>query len=168
MSESLTVHNRARSQRLNLVFLRRIIRCLLRELLGADVRELGIYVVGEEEMTKLNETFLRHKGVTDVITFNYAEHPNRAPIQGEIFICIDEARLQAKRFGASWQQELVRYALHGILHLLGYDDRRKADRLRMKRQENRLLKQLADAFCFEALAVANAPATLNKRRMEGS
>ena len=102
-------------------------------------------------MTGLNETFLRHRGVTDVITFNYAERPDGAPLQGEIFVCLDEARVQATRFGTSWQEELVRYIVHGILHLQGYDDRRKIDRLRMKRRENQLLKQLTQTFALEAI-----------------
>lgn len=103
-------------------------------------------------MTELNETFLRHRGVTDVITFNYAERPDGGPLQGEIFVCIDEAHVQATRFGTSWQEELVRYILHGILHLQGYDDRRKTDRLRMKRRENQLLKHLAHTFPLETRA----------------
>lgn len=152
MSNSLTLCNHVRSQQLDVAFLRRVVRVLLRELLGAKVRELGIYVVAAGEMTRLNEIYLRHRGVTDVIAFNYAECPNRAPIQGEIFVCVDEARIQAKRFGASWQKELVRYLVHGILHLVGYDDRRRADRLKMKRRENQLLKHLAHTFPLETLA----------------
>ena len=126
--------------------------------------EIGFHFVGAAEMTRLNESFLRHKGSTDVITFDYAENlsqrrkaakeksgsqPLRAfaplreiEIHGEIFICIDEAVAQAKRFRTSWQSELVRYAIHGVLHLLGYDDARAAVRRKMKREENRILREL--------------------------
>jgi len=134
------------------MFLRRIVRFLLHDLLCVKGYELGIYVLGGEEMTRLNEKFLRHRGVTDVITFTYVERPDGAPLQGEIFVCVDEARVQANRFGTSWQEELVRYILHGILHLQGHDDRRKTDRLRMKRRENQLLKKLSHAFPLETLA----------------
>jgi len=158
VSNPLTLRNRV-AQPLDLAFLRRVFRFLLRDLLGANVRELGIYVVGEEKMTQLNETFLRHRGVTDVIAFNYAENSSGAALYGEIFVCVDEARLQAKRFGASWQEELVRYIVHGILHLLGYDDHRKADRLRMKREENRLVKELAHTFPLKALSQSRSQAT---------
>jgi probable rRNA maturation factor len=132
------------------VFLRRIVRFLLRDLLHANGHELGIYILEGEEMIRLNETFLRHRGVTDVITFNYAECPDGL-LKGEIFVCVDEAFIQAKHFGASWQEELVRYIVHGILHLLGYDDRRKTDRLKMKRRENQLVRKLTQTFVLETI-----------------
>ena len=135
-----------------MVFLRRIVRFLLRDFLCANGYELGIYILEGEEMTGLNETFLRHSGVTDVISFNYAERPDGGLLQGEIFVCVDEARVQAARFGTSWQEELVRYIVHGLLHLLGYDDRRKRDRLKMKRREDQLLKHLTETFPLETLA----------------
>jgi rRNA maturation RNase YbeY len=115
-----------------------------------------------EEMTRLNETFLHHRGVTDVITFDYAEGLTRGSIQGEIFVCLDEARIQARRFRTTWQDELVRYIVHGLLHLDGYDDHRKADRLRMKRRENELMRQLARKFPLEKLGNAAAA----KRRVQ--
>jgi probable rRNA maturation factor len=64
-------------------------------------------------------------------------------INGELFICVDEAIRQAKRFRTTWQSELMRYIVHGVLHLLGHDDHRAADRLKMKREENRLVRKLA-------------------------
>ena len=45
-------------------------------------------------------------------------------LHGEIFICVDEAIRQARRFGTIWQSEIVRYLIHGVLHLLGFDDSR--------------------------------------------
>ena len=107
--------------------------------------DLGICLVSSNEMARLNETHLSHAGVTDVITFDYGnpsegQHP--ACLNGEIFICLDEAVSQARRFRTSWESELARYVIHGLLHLTGYDDRRPGDRRRMKREENRLLRQL--------------------------
>ena len=51
----------------------------------------------------------------------------RATLHGEIFICVDEAVLQARKFRTSWQSEIVRYLVHGVLHLLGHDDSRPAN-----------------------------------------
>ena len=54
---------------------------------------------------------------------------------GEIFVCVPEALAQASRFGAAWQEELVRYIVHGVLHLRGYDDLQPVARRKMKRRK---------------------------------
>jgi len=59
---------------------------------------------------------------------------------------------QAKEFKSSWQAEVVRYVVHGVLHLLGYDDLKPALRRRMKREENRLMRLLEREFTFARLA----------------
>ena len=63
-----------------------------------------------------------------------------------------KAWVQARRFGTTWQQELVRYIVHGLLHLNGYDDRRQHERNRMKRRENQLVRVLTSEFCLERLS----------------
>ena len=65
---------------------------------------------------------------------------------------MDEAIAQARRFRSTWQSELVRYLIHGILHLRGFDDLRHSDRRKMKREESRLLRLLARQFNFGKLA----------------
>ena len=73
-------------------------------------------------------------------------------LHGEIFICVDEAVVQARRFRASWQSELVRYVIHGVLHLRGFDDLHPAGRRKMKREEDRLLREIALRFALSKLA----------------
>jgi rRNA maturation RNase YbeY len=90
-------------------------------------------------MARLNESFLRHAGPTDVLAFNYSE-PGVEMLHGEVFVCVEVAVSQARQFATRWQDELVRYAIHGALHLKGFDDHRPADRRRMKREEDRLLQ----------------------------
>jgi rRNA maturation RNase YbeY len=167
--------------------LRRITRALLHEARPHGAFDLAIYLVAEPEMTRLNETHLRHKGPTDVITFDYAEkaedcqlpiakacsvfrvacsapdsqqatrntqHATRSPLlHGEIFVCLDEAVSQARRFHATWQSELVRYIVHGVLHLLGYDDAASRPRRKMKAAEDTLVRQLARQFDFYNLGL---------------
>lgn len=167
MTGELTVWSLLRPGSVNLALLRRIARCLLAELLCARDFELGLYLVGPAEMTRLNEAFLRHKGPTDVIAFNYGEpfiqpsyhaSPRRVTgrgpsrLWGEIFVCPDQAMRQACRFHTTWQSEVVRYAVHGVLHLMGYDDLRPEARKLMKREEDRLLRQLARRYPIEKLA----------------
>ena len=148
---SPVVRNRVRASGLDISLLRRVVRALADGLFPQTRVDLGVYVVGEVEMTRLNETFLRHRGVTDVITFDYGDPGDPKVIQGEIFVCLDEARNQARRFGTRWEQELVRYIVHGTLHLAGYDDRRRIARLRMKRRENELLRELSQSFSLGRL-----------------
>ena len=121
--------------------------------------EFGVNLVSDAEMTRVNETFLQHEGSTDVITFDHSElsprpqTPDPRPnLHGELFICVDEAIRQARRFRTTWQSELVRYVVHGVLHLLGHDDHHAADRRKMKREENRLVRLMARRFAFTRLA----------------
>jgi probable rRNA maturation factor len=64
---------------------------------------------------------------------------------------VDEALIQARRFRTTWQNELLRYIIHGVLHLGGFDDERAASRRRMKREEDRLLGKLARDFDLSKL-----------------
>ena len=149
----VTLLNRQRTRKLDTRGLRKITLALLGELQVVEA-ELGVTFVADEEMTLVNETFLQHEGSTDVITFDHTPTQNsrrksaetkQNSLHGELFICVDEAIRQAKRFRTTWQSELMRYIVHGVLHLLGHDDHRAADRLKMKREENRLVRKLASA-----------------------
>ena len=73
-------------------------------------------------------------------------------LHGELFVCVDEAIIQAKRFRSTWQSEIVRYIIHGVLHLLGHDDLKAAARRSMKREENRLAGRLAAKISFAQLS----------------
>ena len=140
------VRNRHRTQQVNSRQLGKILRILVAELLQVGSFELALYIVAAPEITRLNETFLHHEGPTDVLAFDYTEPADPTTLRGEVFVCIEEARFQAVRFRTSWQSELVRYMIHGLLHLRGYDDHRPASRREMKREENRLLKLLSGRF----------------------
>jgi len=146
---NLVIANRQRAKKIDLRSLEKITAGILEELKIAGAA-LEINLLGAEEMAALNETFLHHEGSTDVITFDYAS-PASA-LQGEIFVCVDEAILQAKKFRTNWQSEIVRYIIHGVLHLLGHDDSGGAVRRRMKRKENLLLRKLAKKFSLAQIS----------------
>jgi probable rRNA maturation factor len=160
---TITIVNRQRAQKINLRFLRQIADALLADLKIEDA-ELGVHLVAALEMTRLNEKFFRHQGSTDVITFNYTDDgsagcpkpgaigTSRPTLHGEIFICVDEAVVQASHFKTNWQSEVVRYIVHGVLHLLGYDDSRSREWRKMKLAENRLLRRLSRRFSLAQLA----------------
>jgi probable rRNA maturation factor len=157
----LRVRNRQRCQDVNVRLLRQIGQAALGLVPGNQASALrqtervDIHLVSVTEMTHVNETYLRHQGSTDVITFDYgpahgapgADHEPR----GEILICLDEALAQARRLGNTWQAELIRYMVHGLLHLGGYDDQVLSARRIMKREENRVVRQLSRCFDLSAL-----------------
>ena len=157
MSLELTIQNRQRVRPINTRLLRQIVSELLDDLLGIKNAELGITLVGAPEMTQLNETFLQHEGSTDVITFDHHQletgNTERGTgIHGELFVCVDEAVLQSRQFQTTWQSEVTRYIVHGVLHLLGHDDHRALARREMKQEENRLVRLLAARFPLSRLA----------------
>jgi probable rRNA maturation factor len=139
----LLIRNRQRVRAVNTTFLRQFTRAVLAEQTGLTAFTLGIHLVSAAEMASVNETYLNHQGSTDVITFDHTGEPTSGMVFGELFICLDDAVKQAREFGTSWQAELARYVIHGILHLRGHDDLAPAARRRMKREEDRLLRELA-------------------------
>ena len=163
---NVDVASHQHTRKINLRRLKTITREMLAEL-GLEKAEIGICLVAAPEMTRLNETYLKHKGSTDVITFDYhtegragsplpaarsgALRRARPTLHGEIFICVDEAVLQAHRFGTSWQSEIIRYLVHGVLHLLGFDDSSAFARRKMKSEENRRLREITRRFPLSKL-----------------
>ncbi len=149
----INITNYQRRQPVDTTALRQIGDTLLRELLQLENAEIGVSLIAAPRMRRLNETFLKHEGSTDVITFDYSQGRTPNPgICGDVIVCVDEAVLQARRFRTTWQSEVIRYLIHGILHLLGYSDHRSAARRAMKRQENRLLRLLGTRFPLSRLA----------------
>jgi rRNA maturation RNase YbeY len=147
----LRFFNRQKSRKVNIPHLRRVARHLLEESRAHPQYELGVHLIGAFEMAELNETFLGHSGSTDVITFNHQEPADDGNLHGEIFISVDDAVAQSSCFDATWQSEIVRYLAHGILHLEGYNDTETGPRRTMKREENKLVKELSRLFELDKL-----------------
>ena len=176
MSRTLII-KKARTVPVEVKRLRQITNTLLGELLALENFELGLHLVRAPEMARINQAFLSHEGPTDVITFDHSDlvgddvrrlkHKKKsepphvgsyAGLTGELYICHDVARTQAHEFKTTWPEELVRYVIHGMLHLQGFDDHRPADRRKMKREENRLLRVLGRRFPISKLAQRARPA----------
>lgn len=150
----LRLFNRQKTRPLDKALLRGMAKYLLETLLDEHEYELGVHLIDSAEMTKLNETFLHHTGSTDVITFNHLEDMDDGRLHGEIFISVDDAVAQAGSFGTTWQSEVVRYLVHGLLHLEGHDDLEPGLRRAMKREENKLVKELSQRFALGRLSRA--------------
>lgn len=152
----LSLRNRHRWQRLDLRLMRKIVAAATAEMQALPREsstlecQVAIFFVGSRKIARLNQEYVGHSGPTDVITFDYdrpeVARPDEVWLRGDLFICIDEARHQAQEFATTWQSELTRYVIHGLLHLLGYDDREVPDRKAMKHVEGRLLNSVSRQF----------------------
>lgn len=156
----MLIRNRQRLVRLNTRLLRLIAKTVLEEFLQTQGFDLAVHIIRAPEMARLNETFLHHKGSTDVITFDYSDTETSRSIpeyslHGEIFICIDDTLSQARQFRTSWPSELARYVIHGFLHLKGFDDTNAVARRKMKAEENLLLKKVSRLFPLSKLAAGS-------------
>jgi len=98
-------------------------------------------VVSDEEIHAMNREYLNHDFPTDIITFPLEE----TPLEAELVISADTARRQAKEYRVSVREECVRLAIHGILHLTGYDDTDEASQLAMKTREDLLVTQFMNS-----------------------
>ena len=127
-----------------------MIHALLEEKLGLKRYELVIHFISQNQMAELNERFLQHRGSTDVISFDFRDGYDgkfaSEELAGEIYVSIEDAVGQAQEFATTWQEELARYIVHGVLHLRGYDDINPVKRRAMKTAENRLVKTLDGQF----------------------
>lgn len=91
----------------------------------------------DAELLEINLKHLNHNTFTDIITFDYSEGNI---INSDIFISIDRVEENAKKFKVSFEEELHRVMIHGILHLCGYKDKTKKDSELMRKKENLALK----------------------------
>jgi len=159
----VSVRNRDRGYRIDLELVKAVALDLLRRSPWHPEEavpygfELGIEFLPSGSMAQVNQNHLGHAGSTDVITFDYGRIPGSDSARtlhcGEIMICPEVAVAQGRQFGTTWQTELARYLIHGILHLHGYDDQTPQARRVMKRAESRLLRETLARFAIRGLGV---------------
>ncbi|MBS3944919.1 MAG: rRNA maturation RNase YbeY [Melioribacter sp.] len=108
--------------------------------LNVEVFSLDINFLLPDTITVINKKYLNHNYATDIISFNYSFESNN--LDGEILICSEVASENAKRFKTTFEKEIRRLIIHGILHLIGYDDSTDTQRKLMKAKENKILLKL--------------------------
>ena len=98
--------------------------------------EVGYMFVDDEKILEINNEYLQHDYYTDVITFDYNEND---VLNGDIVISLDTVRTNAEKFGKTFDDELHRVIIHGILHLCGLHDKAPGEREQMEKAENKAL-----------------------------
>lgn len=108
-----------------------------------DAGEIGVAIVDDAQIHRLNRQHLQHDYPTDVISFPYGLAPPR--VEGELVVSWDTALREAQQVGWAADEELLLYIVHGTLHLVGMDDQQPSDRAVMRRAECAVLEQLGVA-----------------------
>ena len=108
----------------------------LKRVAGSEAKKLGdvaIIFCSDNYILDVNIKYLGHDYYTDIITFDYCEGDR---LSGDLFISIDSVRENASFYGADFPTELNRVIVHGLLHLIGYDDHSEEDIAMMRAKEN--------------------------------
>jgi probable rRNA maturation factor len=138
------IHSAVSGARFRREFLLQCARRAAREI-HRPVASISFIVVNDREMSKLHRTYMNIPGTTDVMSFDLAE-TSRRPVEGEIYICINQARRQAAVYRVPLYLEMARLAVHGVLHLAGYNDDTPAKREKMHVLEDRTLHAARSAY----------------------
>lgn len=99
--------------------------------------DLNYIFCSDQYLLSINQQYLNHNTLTDIITFDYSE--GGSVISGDIYISIERVEENARHFGVSLDEELHRVIIHGALHLLGYKDKKSGDKALMRKKEEAYL-----------------------------
>ncbi|MCX5714216.1 MAG: rRNA maturation RNase YbeY [Candidatus Omnitrophica bacterium] len=115
---------------------KRIKKAILRTLSSEGIKKPGrisVCFVNDKKIKELNRRYFKKSGPTDVISFDLSEDKNE--IVADIAVSTDTAIRQSKIYRTSYSHETLLYVIHGLLHLIGYDDHTQKDRLKMQRKQ---------------------------------
>ncbi|MBN2742898.1 MAG: rRNA maturation RNase YbeY [Marinilabiliaceae bacterium] len=106
---------------------------------GFVVGDITIVFVSDNYLLEMNNQYLDHDYYTDIITFDYTEEKT---VSGDLFISVDTVLSNSQEFGVDYLNELHRVMIHGVLHLIGFDDKSEEHQLEMTKMENSSLELL--------------------------
>ncbi len=101
------------------------------------IKEINYIFCSDGYLLQLNQGFLNHKTLTDIITFDNSEGKNG--LEGEIYISIERVQENALKFNTEFEDELHRVMIHGVLHLIGYKDKKPSEKALMRKKEEACL-----------------------------
>ena len=134
MVKNLQIYSQDSS--INKRVIHKLISALMEEF-NLTISFLSISFINSARLRDVNKEYLKHDYETDVITFNYSKKIK--DIDGEILISFEEADRNSKKYKVTYGKELCRLVIHGMLHLLNFDDNNKENKKIMKRMENKLI-----------------------------
>lgn len=141
----IEVRNRQRKWTMNVPLIEEIGTWVAASLFKDIETDISVQFLSADRMAEINQKYLEHEGPTDVITFDLSDDPLMF-MTGEILICPEIAALQSDEFSTTWQEETVRYVIHGLLHLKGFDDLESEKRRIMKQHENRWMQKAKSKY----------------------
>lgn len=109
---------------------------------GKQLTVLNFILTSDEEVHRINKQYLQHDTYTDIITFPMSD---KEVIEGDIFVSIDRIKDNAKQLDIQFENELHRVLIHGVLHLIGFDDKTPELKIEMRNKENSCLKKLENS-----------------------
>jgi len=135
--------NRHKKYKINESLLKKIVKEILGFCKSPEGLEFEFVFLDDRSIRRLNKRFKKKDEPTDVLSFGMkAEEFGCRPFIGEIFISLDRALENSETFGSSFAEEALLYVIHGILHIIGYDDENSAARRRMSKKERDILRYL--------------------------
>ena len=105
---------------------------------GKKAGDISFVFCSDDYLLEINKQYLNHDYYTDIITFDYVDDEI---ISGDIFVSIDRVEENADKFGVTFENELNRILIHGVLHLVGYKDKEKAEKELMTSKEDFYLRK---------------------------
>ena len=102
-------------------------------------KEINFIFCNDNYLQKINEKYLQHKSLTDVITFDHSQGKN---LIGDIYISVERVKENTSKFDTTLKSEVARVMIHGVLHLIGYNDKSKIEKKSMREMENKFLKRV--------------------------
>ena len=127
-----------------------------REMFASPLREMSLVLVNDRTICDLHRRFMNDPTTTDVLTFPIDLDRRGRATAGEVYVCVPEARRRGKEHGTRVEDEVLLYALHGMLHLCGFDDRTPAGYRAMHRTEDMILTRLGVGPVFAPAAASGS------------
>lgn len=140
MIMKIDIANLQKLKKIDILKIRNYARDILKEA-GFPSKKMSVLLCDNAAIKDLNKRFFNKSSATDVISFPLEDHLDEGYL-GEIVISVEEAVILSEEYGNHWEKELVLYLIHGILHLLGYDDQTMLERENMEKKQEDILSKV--------------------------